>query len=232
MMRVVVPGGEETMGQSARRPDALGEPTVGVLLAGGLSRRMGGGDKPLRLIAGKSLLLHAIERLGPQCAALMLNANGEPGRFFEYALPIVADDIGGFAGPLAGILAGLDWTAHHHHGVEWVVSVAADTPFLPPDLVERLHAARLASGAKIACASSNGRVHHVIGLWPVAIRRELRHALTEEGVRRVELFASRYPIAVADWGAVPYDPFFNANAPEDLAEAANIARLVAQGTPP
>src|SRR6516164_7681716 len=110
------------------------ESTVGVLLAGGRARRMGGGDKPLRTIDGKPLLLHVIERLGPQCEALMLNANGEPARFFEYGLPVIADSVEGFAGPLAGVLAGLDWTAHHHRGVPWVVSVAADTPFVPQDL--------------------------------------------------------------------------------------------------
>src|ERR1700675_3119006 len=120
------------------------ESTVGVLLAGGRSRRMGGGDKPLRLIDGESILLHVIEHLGPQVEALMLNANGEPGRFFSYALPIVADSVEGFAGALAGVLAGLDWAAHHHKGVPWVVSVATDTPFVPADLVKQLHEARIA----------------------------------------------------------------------------------------
>jgi molybdopterin-guanine dinucleotide biosynthesis protein A len=200
--------------------------TVGVLLAGGRSRRMGGGDKPLLTIDGKPLLLHVIERLGPQVEALMLNANGVPDRFFTYALPVVADSVEGFAGPLAGVLAGLDWAAHHHKGVPWVVSVAADTPFLPSDLVKRLHEARIAAGATFACAASGGQVHPTIGLWPVALREELRHALTVEGLRKVDLFTARHKRAVAEWPIEPYDPFFNANEPHDLASGENIVRLV------
>ncbi|SED91633.1 molybdenum cofactor guanylyltransferase [Rhizobiales bacterium GAS188] len=202
------------------------EPTVGVLLAGGLARRMGGGDKSMRLIAGKPLLVHVIERLSSQCEALMLNANGEPERFFEFGLPVVADSVEGFAGPLAGVLAGLDWAAHHHKGVPWLLSIATDTPFLPQDLVARLHAARLAKGARLASAASGGRTHPVIGLWPVDMREELRRALVDEGVRKIDMFTARYPCTIAEWPPEPYDPFFNANAPEDLAEAANIARLI------
>ena len=200
--------------------------TVGVLLAGGRARRMGGGDKPLRTIDGKPLLLHVIERLGPQCEALMLNANGEPARFFEYGLPVIADSVEGFAGPLAGVLAGLDWTAHHHRGVPWVVSVAADTPFVPQDLVIRLHQARFAESATFACAASGGQRHPVIGLWPVEIRQELRDALEVEGVRKIDLFTARHKLAVAEWPIEPYDPFFNANEPHDLVHGENIVRLV------
>ena len=202
------------------------EPTVGVLLAGGLARRMGGGDKTLRRIAGKPLLVHVIDRLSSQCEALMLNANGEPERFFEFGLPVVADSVEGFAGPLAGVLAGLDWAHHHHKGVPWLLSIATDTPFLPRNLVESLHAARHAAGARLACAASGGRTHPVIGLWPVDIREELRTALVEEGMRKIDAFTARHGCAVAEWPNEPYDPFFNANAPEDLAEAANIARLI------
>jgi molybdopterin-guanine dinucleotide biosynthesis protein A len=201
------------------------EPTVGVLLAGGLARRMGGGDKPLRMVGGKPLLVHVIDRLGSQCEALMLNANGEPDRFFAYGLPVVADSVEGFAGPLAGVLAGLDWAARHHKGVPWLVSVAADTPFLPHDLVARLQAARQAEGATFACAASGGRTHPAIGLWPVEMRDELRRALVEEGVRKIDRFTSRHRLAVVEWPVEPYDPFFNANAPEDLAQAEGIARL-------
>jgi len=201
------------------------EPTVGVLLAGGLARRMGGGDKPLRTIGGKPLLVHVIDRLSVQCEALMLNANGEPDRFFAYGLPVVADDVAGFAGPLAGVLAGLDWAARHHKGVPWVASVATDTPFLPRDLVQRLHAARIAAGATLACAASGGRAHPVIGLWPVGMRQELRRALVEEGVRKIDLFTARHKLAVAEWPADPYDPFFNANSPQDLVEAERVAGL-------
>jgi molybdopterin-guanine dinucleotide biosynthesis protein A len=200
------------------------EPTLGVLLAGGLARRMGGGDKPLRTIAAKPLLTHVIERLGAQCEALVLNANGEPERFSTYGLPVVADSVEGFAGPLAGVLAGLDWAASHHGHVPWLVSVATDTPFLPRDLVTRLHAARVAQHAKLACAASGGRTHPVIGLWPVEIRDELRRALLDEGLRKIDLFTARHKLAVAEWPVVPFDPFFNANAPDDLTQAEAIAR--------
>jgi molybdopterin-guanine dinucleotide biosynthesis protein A len=203
------------------------EPTVGVLLAGGLARRMGGGDKPLRTLDGKPLLAHAIERLGAQCEALVLNANGEPDRFCAFGLPVVADSVEGFAGPLAGVLAGLDWAARHHKGMPWLVSVATDTPFLPRDLVARLHAARHAGSATLACAASGGRTHPVIGLWPVGMRDELRRALVEEGLRKIDLFTARHKLATAEWPIVPYDPFFNANAPEDLVEAECIARVAA-----
>jgi molybdopterin-guanine dinucleotide biosynthesis protein A len=202
----------------------MSEPTVGVLLAGGLARRMGGGDKPLREIDGKTLLAHVIERLRPQCEALVLNANGEPERFSAFGLPVVADSIQGFAGPLAGVLAGLDWAAAHAKAARLVVSVATDTPFLPRDLVTRLQAARIAHEARLASAASGGRTHPVIGLWPVDIRDELRRALLEEGLRKIDLFTARHNLAIAEWPVLPYDPFFNANAPDDLAQAESIAR--------
>jgi molybdenum cofactor guanylyltransferase len=201
------------------------EPTVGVLLAGGLARRMGGGDKPLRTLANKSLLAHVIERLRPQCEALVLNANGDPARFAACGLPVVADSVEGFVGPLAGVLAGLDWAADRHPRVEWLVSVATDTPFLPSDLVKRLHAARIARETRLACAASGTRTHPVIGLWPVGLREDLRRALVDGGERKIDRFTRRYSLSVADWPTEPYDPFFNANSPEDLAAAQDIARL-------
>ncbi len=203
----------------------MNDVTLGVLLAGGLARRMGGGDKPLREIGGKPLLAHVIERLRPQCAGLVLNANGEPGRFAAFGLPVVADSIEGFAGPLAGVLAGLDWAAAHARKARFVVSVATDTPFLPRDLVTRLHAARITNEARLASAASGGRAHPVIGLWPVEIRDALRRALLEEGLRKIDLFTARHKLAVAEWPVLPYDPFFNANAPDDLAQAEGIARI-------
>jgi molybdenum cofactor guanylyltransferase len=201
------------------------EPTVGVLLAGGLARRMGGGDKPLRTIADKPLLTHVIERMHPQCLALVLNANGAPDRFSFCGLPVVADSVEGFVGPLAGVLAGLDWAARHFPQAEWLVSVATDTPFLPSDLVGRLHAARMARNTRLACAASGARTHPVIGLWPIALREDLRRALVDGGERKIDRFTQRYSLAVADWPTEPYDPFFNANSPEDLAEAQELARL-------
>ncbi|MFC5419181.1 molybdenum cofactor guanylyltransferase MobA [Bosea eneae] len=200
--------------------------TFGLLLAGGLARRMGGGDKPLRTIAGRSILAHVIERLAPQCDGLLLNANGDPARFAAYHLPVVADDVPGFAGPLAGILAGLDWLAANRPGADWLVSVAADTPFIPSNLVMRLHAARVAGNVPLACAASDGRTHPVIGLWPTSLRDDLRHALTVEDERKVGHWAARHGVVAVEWPAAPVDPFFNANQPGDLAEAERLHALL------
>lgn len=194
-------------------------PTLGLLLAGGLARRMGGGDKPLRTIAGRSILAHVIERLAPQCDGLVVNANGDPARFAGYGLPVVADSVPDFAGPLAGILAGLDWMAVHRPESKWLVSVAADTPFIPHDLVAGLHEAREAQGVPLACAASGGWTHPVIGLWPVRLRADLRHALTVEDERKIDRWTARHGCASAEWPVTPVDPFFNANKPEDLDEA-------------
>ena len=202
---------------------------VGVLLAGGLARRMGGGDKPLRLLAGRPLLDHVIDRLRPQVTALVLNANGDPARFAAYALPVVADSVPDYAGPLAGVLAGLDWTAENRPDCSWAVSAATDAPFLPSDLVMRLAQAVETEGADMACAASNGQPHPVIGLWPVRLREALRHALVDEGIRKVDVLTARYRLAVVPFSDQPIDPFFNANRPEDLERAA--ALLVATETP-
>jgi molybdopterin-guanine dinucleotide biosynthesis protein A len=194
-------------------------PTLGLLLAGGLARRMGGGDKPLRTIAGRTILAHVIERLAPQCDGLLINANGDPERFAEYGLPVAADDVPDFAGPLAGILAGLDWMAQHRPQLQWLVSVAADTPFIPRDLVARLHEARATSNVPLACAASGGWTHPVIGLWPVGLRADLRHALTVEDERKIDRWTARHGCGSAEWPVDPVDPFFNANRPEDIEEA-------------
>ncbi|MEZ2407641.1 molybdopterin-guanine dinucleotide biosynthesis protein A [Bosea sp. OAE752] len=198
-------------------------PPLGLILAGGLARRMGGGDKPLRLLAGRSVLDHVVERLRGQCYGLLLNANGDPARFAAHGLPVVADSVPDFAGPLAGILAGLDWLVAHRPNDGWLVSVAADTPFIPADLVARLHAARAAAGTPLACAASAGRQHHAIGLWPVALREDLRAALAG-GERRLGHWTAKHGVAVAEWQAEPVDPFFNINTPNDLAEAQDILR--------
>jgi molybdopterin-guanine dinucleotide biosynthesis protein A len=200
-------------------------PTLGVLLAGGLARRMGGGDKPLKAIAGRTILARAIERLRPQCAALILNANGDPARFAATGLTVVADDVPGFAGPLAGILAALDWAARNRPEIGWVASAAGDSPFLPHDFVARLHAARAAAGVPLACAESGGQAHPVNGLWSVALRADLRHALVVEDMRKIDRWTARHGIAHASWPAKPLDPFFNANTPQDIAAAEQLARL-------
>jgi molybdenum cofactor guanylyltransferase len=201
---------------------------VGVLLAGGLGRRMGGGDKPLRLLAGRPLLDHVIERLQPQVAGVVLNANGDPTRFGAYGLPVVADSVPDFAGPLAGILAGLDWAAENRPDCPMIVSVPTDAPFLPIDLVERLEQARATGEADMACAASGGQAHPVIGLWPVRLRDALRHALVDEGVRKVDVWTARYRFAVVEFPTHPIDPFFNANRPGDLDTATRL--MEATGT--
>lgn len=197
----------------------------GVLLAGGLARRMGGGDKPMRTIAGKTILERVIARLTPQCAGLILNANGDPARFARFGLPVVADTVADFPGPLAGILAALDWMAENRPDVKRVLSAAADCPFLPRDLVARLEAARVAQGAELAVAASGGQTHPVIGLWSVALRGELRHALVQEDIRKIDRWTARYPLATVSWPTAPVDPFFNANTVDDVAEAERLAAL-------
>lgn len=199
---------------------------LGVLLAGGLARRMGGGDKPMRLVGGRTILDRVIERFAPQCDGLILNANGDPGRFAALGLPVVSDDVEGFAGPLAGILAALDWAALHRPEAETVASVSADSPFIPLDLVERLQAARRAAKVPLACASSDGRTQPPIGLWPVALRDDLRRALTIEQERKIDRWTARHGCAAADWPAAPYDPFFNANTPDDIERADRICALI------
>jgi molybdopterin-guanine dinucleotide biosynthesis protein A len=199
--------------------------TPAVILAGGLARRIGGGDKPLRRIGGQTILARVIARLQPQCDGLVLNANGDPARFSAYGLPVIADSVAGFAGPLAGVLAALDWAAANRPEVGFVLSVAADCPFLPRDLVARLHQARLAEGAQLAIAASGGRAHPVIGLWDVGLREPLRHALLVEDIRKVGLWTARYRLATVSWPSAPVDPFFNANTPDDFAEAERLATL-------
>jgi molybdopterin-guanine dinucleotide biosynthesis protein A len=197
----------------------------GVLLAGGLARRMGGGDKPMRQIAGRTILDRVIARLAPQCDELILNANGEPSRFAAFGLPVVADGVADFPGPLAGILAALDWAATHRPDASLVLSAAADCPFLPRDLVARLHQALLAENAQLAVAASDGQSHPVIGLWSVALRDELRHALVVEDIRKIDRWTARYRLATVTWPTTPVDPFFNANTVEDIAEADRLAAL-------
>ena len=193
---------------------------AGVILAGGLARRMGGGDKGLIALGGKPILTHVIERLRPQVKALVINANGGPDRFARYGLPIVADSIAGSAGPLAGVLAGLDWAAGE--GYEFIATAATDTPFFPRDLVERLWAGAKTGKAQLAVAASGRRHHPVFGLWASALREDLRRAMTEEGLRKVEDWTKRHQITTVVFDDQPYDPFFNVNRPEDLAEAETI----------
>lgn len=190
-------------------------PVLGLILAGGQARRMGGGDKPLLRLGGRTLLDRVVERLGPQCeAGLALSANGDPARFSGFPGPILPDPLPGQPGPLAGILAGLEHAAAL--GIARIVSVSGDAPFLPTDLMARLQAAGPEAG--IALAASGAREHYTIALWPAALRDDLRGYL-DRGERRVGAFIARHGAAVASWPVEPVDPFLNVNAPEDLAAA-------------
>src|SRR5580700_10629153 len=199
--------------------------TLSLILAGGLARRMGGGDKARIRIGNATILERVLTRLAPQCGRIIINANGDPARFADTGLTVVADSIPDFAGPLAGILAGLDWTAANVPGCEWLASVPGDCPFVPRDLVTRLHEARTAAGVPLACARSGEWRHPVVGLWPVRLRDDLRHALTSEGLHKIELWTAPHGVAIADWPDTPVDPFFNVNTPEDAARAQALAAL-------
>jgi molybdopterin-guanine dinucleotide biosynthesis protein A len=219
----VAPQARETLAVAPQARETLAvapqaRETLAVVLAGGLARRMGGGDKPLRSIAGRPLLDHLLDRLRPQVARVILNANGDPARFAAYGLPVVPDGIADHPGPLAGILAALDHAAAQHPELPFVLSVTGDAPFIPADLCAGLHAAREAAGVPLACARSAGQTHPPIGLWPVALRGELRAALLA-GERKIDRWTARFGCVHADWPAEPFDPFFNANTPDDLAAA-------------
>lgn len=196
---------------------------LGLILAGGLARRMGGGDKTLVEINGKPILNRVLERMSTQCARVVLNANGDPSRFASYGLPVIPDDVADFPGPLAGILAGMEWAAEHMPDTADIVSVPGDSPFLPFDLVDRLEEVRTQSGKSIACAMSGDWRYPVVALWPVKLRHDLRDAITKEGLRKVEVWMARHGIALAEWPDEPVDPFMNVNTPDDVALAQSIS---------
>jgi len=202
------------------------EGIAGLLLAGGLSRRMGGGDKSLRTLGGRTILERIIATARPQVGPLVLNANGDPARFAAFGLPVATDVVEGYAGPLAGVLTGLEWAKVHAPGCDWVASFATDAPFIPGDLVARLVQAVEREGADLACARSDGQEHPVFGLWPVRLADDLRRAMVEEDIRKVDVWTGRYKLAIADFATDPVDPFYNTNRPEDLEEA---ERLLAAG---
>ncbi|WP_095200204.1 molybdenum cofactor guanylyltransferase MobA [Mesorhizobium carmichaelinearum] len=197
---------------------------AGIVLAGGQSRRMGGGDKSLLPLGSGSVLDQLLSRFGPQVEILALSANGDPDRFSRFGLPVLADTIEGFAGPLAGILTGLEWAAASTP-CKAVVTAAADTPFLPLDLVERLAAAAGEHPGSVAVAASAGRRHPTFALWPTECRDALRHFLVDEDNRRVSAFIERHGHVEVEFPVLQstgLDPFFNINVPDDLAEAARL----------
>ncbi len=190
-----------------------------IILAGGRSTRMGGGDKGLREVGGQRLIDRVIARIAPQCGVIALNANGDPIRFADLGLPVLPDSLPDHPGPLAGVLAGMDWAAGI--GAEAVISVAADTPFFPRDLVERLQAAAGPSGLALAASpDETGKLWHhpTFGLWPVALRDDLREAL-KGGLRKVVLWTDKHGAGTASFASSPFDPFFNINTPEDIEAA-------------
>ena len=191
----------------------------GIVLAGGLARRMGGGDKGLLELAGRPILDHVLARLAPQVRFVALNVNGDASRFARWGLPTAPDTLPGNHGPLAGILAGLDWMVANAPGLSWVATVPTDAPFLPRNLVARMLAKVEASGAEMACAVSGGRRHPVAGLWPIRLRNDLRHALIEDGVRKIDAWTARYRLVETDFGGATPDPFFNVNEEADLERA-------------
>lgn len=197
---------------------------AGVILAGGQSRRMGGGDKGLLPLAGQPMLAHVIKRLRPQVEMLALNANGDPRRFSEFNLPVIADPIEGFAGPLAGVLAGMNWAASAHPELSHIVTAAGDTPFFPESLVERLIVAAKNNAHGVVLAGSGGHRHPVFGLWPVELRNDLATWLAETETYKVLAWVQRHDNAVAEFPlhntkSGPVDPFFNVNTQEDLDAA-------------
>lgn len=202
---------------------------LGVILAGGLARRMGGGDKGLLQLGGQPILRRVIDRLVPQVDMVALNANGDPARFDAFDLPVLPDSIDGYAGPLAGVLAGLDWASKM--GADSIVTAAADTPFFPCDLVPRLliESEGMANPLVLAATPDpiRGQVRHpTFGLWPVSLRDDLRAALNN-GLRKVVLWTDQHNGRQAVFDSNGIDPFFNVNTPEDLAVAQAASETIA-----
>lgn len=205
---------------------------AGIVLAGGLSRRMGGGDKSLRHVAGATMLTRVIDRLRPQVETMALNANGDPERFADISFPVIADPVEGFAGPLAGVLAGMNWAAMLEAPASHIVTVASDTPFFPTDLVSRLLETNEESSRRIVLATSGGNRHPVFGLWPVSLREPLDEFLRLSETMKVLAFVDDHDHRFADFpmqtvSGRTFDPFFNANTPDDI----DAAEAIALGTP-
>ena len=204
------------------------ENVLGVLLAGGLSRRMGGGDKGLMPLGGEPVMAHALSRLKDQTNQTIVNANGDPNRFSRFELPVVPDTIDGFAGPLAGVLAGLRYAEKMKGKPTFIASVAADTPFFPDDLIQRF-LEKAATPTTVVLATSNGRRHPTFGLWPVSLADDLEDWLSHEENRKVMAWVHRHDWAEADfemynWQEETIDPFFNINTPDDFTLAQNLLK--------
>ena len=195
---------------------------VGVILAGGKSSRMGGGDKCLLPLGGRPVLASVLAGLKPQVFDIVINANGEPKRFAHFGLPVLADSMAGFAGPLAGIHAGLEWVKANRPGIRYVVTVPSDTPFFPGDLVQRFLSELEHHPSLLVAASAEG-VHPVVGLWPVGLARDLQEYL-QQGMHKVGAFTKQHGVVEVffppvEVGGRLVDPFFNINRPEELEQA-------------
>jgi len=202
----------------------MSEKVTGAVLAGGLARRLGHVDKALVELVGQPLLAHVLERFENQCATTIINANGEADRFLRFGLPVVADTIDEFPGPLAGVLAAMEWARANQPEHKWVATIPVDVPFLPVDLVAQMLAHAKAAGADMVCARSNGRAHPVIGLWPVSLAENLRAAMIEEDMRKVDLWTVRFKLVKTQFDSLPFDPFFNINRPDDIEKAEKILK--------
>ncbi len=193
-----------------------------VILAGGLARRMGNIDKAMVELAGQPLLEQVLQRMASQTPSMIINANGDPKRFSRWELPVVADTVSDFPGPLAGILAAMEWTRTNRPESNWIVSVPVDTPFIPRDLIERFSQTITDNKAELSCAKSDGRTHPVVGMWPVALADDLRTALTVDNIRKVDLWTGRFNLVHSEFETNPIDPFFNINRPEDIERAEQV----------
>ena len=195
------------------------ESVVGILLAGGKSSRMGGGDKCLKKLGDKTILEHVISRSLPQVEALILNVNSQCGKYSSYGLPIVSDVVSGYCGPLAGILTGMEWVKKNFPNCRWLASFPTDAPFFPKNLVKKLFLAVEQKKASLSYAYSGGRNHPVFGLWPVELEQDLRQSIIEEKVRKIEFWTSKLVTSRAEFTSEPFDPFFNINNPEQFKKA-------------
>jgi len=193
-----------------------------VILAGGLARRMGNIDKAMVELASQPLLERVLQRMKPQTPSIIINANGDPKRFSRWELPVVADTVSDFPGPLAGILAAMEWAGVNKPESQWIVSVPVDTPFIPRDLIERFSQSITDNKAELSCAKSDGRAHPVVGLWPVALAGDLRTALSVDNIRKVDLWTARFNLVHTEFDTSSIDPFFNINRPEDIERAEQV----------
>lgn len=192
---------------------------LGVIVAGGQGRRMGGLDKSFIDLAGRPLLQWSIDRFGSQVSRLIISANGDTSRFDEFGVPVVVDRVSDFAGPLAGLLAAMEWAQTYAPDIRWMASVSVDTPFLPRNLVAKFGATQRNETSDLVCAWSNGQIHPVCGLWRVDLAEDLRRSLLVEDLHKVDAWAGRHRMATLAFPADPVDPFFNINRPEDLVRA-------------